>query len=142
MTDPPAERVSAINKAFVALYELAVYLRSERGCPWDREQSLESIQKCLCEETAELGEAIGTGKPAEISEEWGDVLFMLLMLAVIGEEAGHFNTAEAMRSIEAKMIRRHPHVFGGSDVYAWSTSTDGVYPLPVDIWGNIESYAK
>ncbi len=134
MTDSPAERVSAINKAFVALYELALYLRSECGCPWDREQNLESMQKCLCEETAELGEAIGAGKPAEISEEWGDVLFMLLMLAVIGEESGHFNTEEAMRSIEAKMIRRHPHVFGSSDI-------DSIESL-IEQWDRIKAEEK
>ena len=115
-SDHPAERVSATADAFIALYKLVRYLRGEHGCPWDREQSLESMPERLREEVSELGEEIDKGEPEGISEEWGDVLFVLLMIAVIGEQDGRFDTEKAMRSIEAKMIRRHPHVFGGSDV--------------------------
>jgi tetrapyrrole methylase family protein/MazG family protein len=116
MTDYPTERISSIAEAFIALYKLVLYLRGEKGCPWDREQSLGSMYDCLQEETSELGEEIAKHEPGGISEEWGDVLFILLMLAAIGEDEGVFDTDEAMRSIEAKMIRRHPHVFGGSDI--------------------------
>ena len=118
MNDHPAERISSIADAFTALYKLVLYLRGGRGCPWDREQSLASMHSCLLEETSELGEEIEKRAPDGISEEWGDVFFILLMLAVIGEQEGGFDTEKAMRSIEAKMIRRHPHVFGGSDVDA------------------------
>lgn len=118
MNDHPAERISSIADAFTALYKLVLYLRGGRGCPWDREQSLASMHECLLEETSELGEEIEKRAPDGISEEWGDVFFILLMLAVIGEQEGSFDTEKAMRSIEAKMIRRHPHVFGGSDVDA------------------------
>jgi tetrapyrrole methylase family protein/MazG family protein len=116
MTDHPAERISSITNAFTALYKLVLYLRGGQGCPWDKEQSLLSMHDCLREETAELGDEITKHNPDGISEEWGDVFFILLMLAVIGEQDGIFDTEKAMRSIEAKMIRRHPHVFGGSDV--------------------------
>jgi tetrapyrrole methylase family protein/MazG family protein len=118
MNNSPADDFPAVKEAFAALYELALYLRSDVGCPWDREQNLESMHKFLLEEATELGEAIDAGNDEGISEEWGDVLFMLLMLAAIGKEADHFNTERAMRSIEAKMIRRHPHVFGRTDVNA------------------------
>ena len=118
MTDYPPERIFAIGEAFTSLYKLVLYLRGEHGCPWDRAQDLESMRECLGEETLELGHEIEKNDPGGISEEWGDVLFILLMLAVIGEQGGDFNPEEAMRSIEAKMIRRHPHVFGSSDIEA------------------------
>jgi len=118
MTDYPAGRISAIAEAFSALYKLVLYLRGEQGCPWDRAQSLKSMHECLREETLELGEEIEKNDREGIREEWGDVLFILLMLAVIGEQTGCFDSEKAMRSVEAKMIRRHPHVFGSSDVDA------------------------
>ncbi|RJP73891.1 MAG: nucleoside triphosphate pyrophosphohydrolase [Candidatus Abyssobacteria bacterium SURF_17] len=118
MTDDPKEYAAHVANSFAALYELAQYLRSEHGCPWDRAQGLESMLTCLREETEELEEAV-TGKEANgISEEWGDLLFILLMFAVIAEESHGVTAAEAMRAIEAKMIRRHPHVFGSSAVGA------------------------
>ena len=113
MTDYPTERISAAGHAFGALYELARYLRGEHGCPWDRAQDLKGMQKCLREEVAELDDAIDADSAGELEEEWGDVLFMLLMIAVIGGEEGRFNLENALRAIEAKMVRRHPHVFGG-----------------------------
>lgn len=118
MTDYPPDRIAAISQAFSALFELARYLRGEHGCPWDREQTLQSMDECLREETGELGDAIKQNDTEGISEEWGDVLFILLMLAIIGEEATDFKIEEAIQSIESKMIRRHPHVFGSSDVNA------------------------
>jgi tetrapyrrole methylase family protein/MazG family protein len=118
MTDYPTEHISAISEAFSALYRLVLYLRSEQGCPWDRAQDLDSMFECLREETGELGDEIKKKKNDGITEEWGDAFFILLMLAVIGEEAGSFDTQKALRLIEAKMIRRHPHVFGSTDVDA------------------------
>ena len=118
MTDYPAGRIAAIAEAFSALYKLVLYLRGEQGCSWDRAQSLKSMHECLREETLELGEEIEKNDREGIREEWGDVLFILLMLAVIGEQTGCFDSEKAMRSVEAKMIRRHPHVFGSSDVDA------------------------
>ncbi|UCD56886.1 MAG: nucleoside triphosphate pyrophosphohydrolase [Candidatus Hydrogenedentota bacterium] len=118
MTHYPTERTSAIANAFAALYELALYLRSEHGCPWDRAPGLESMHKWLRDETLELGDAIDENDSGGIAEEWGDVLFILLMLVAIAEEAGHFKVEEALRSVEAKMIRRHPHLFGSGSLGA------------------------
>lgn len=118
MNDHPTDRISSIGKALAALYELVLYLRGEHGCPWDKAQDLESMYKYLRDETAELGDEIEKNEPDGIVEEWGDVLFILLMVAVIGEETGRFNIEKALKSVEAKMIRRHPHVFGGSDASA------------------------
>ncbi len=118
MTDYPTGRISEIAEAFTALYKLVHYLRSEHGCPWDRAQDLKSMHECLLEESRELGDEIEKKEPEGISEEWGDVLFILLMLAVMGEQAEAFDTGKAMRAVETKMIRRHPHVFGSSDVDA------------------------
>ncbi|GAB4347466.1 MAG: hypothetical protein Kow0099_29470 [Candidatus Abyssubacteria bacterium] len=114
MSDHPTGPTTPLAAAFAALYELVVHLRSERGCPWDREQTLQSMRSYLHSEAAELGEAIEKGDHKGITEEWGDVLFILLMIAVIAEEAGHFDLAKAMHAVESKMIRRHPHVFGNS----------------------------
>jgi tetrapyrrole methylase family protein/MazG family protein len=118
MKQYPTERTPAIANAFAALYELALYLRSEHGCPWDRAQGLESMHKYLRDETSELGDAIDENDSHGIAEEWGDVLFILLMLAAIAEEAGRFKAEEALRSVEAKMVRRHPHVFGSGSLGA------------------------
>jgi MazG family protein len=105
----------SIGKALSTLYELVLYLRGEHGCPWDRAQDLKSMYPYLHNETVELGDEISKNKPAGIIEEWGDVLFILMMIATIAEETGQFSIEEAIHSIEAKMIRRHPHVFGSSD---------------------------
>jgi len=118
MTDRPDDRTAMLADAFAALFNLASYLRGEHGCPWDKAQGLESMHECLRGETDELGQDIEKRNFDGITEEWGDVLFMLLMIAVIAEENGDFGIEAAMRDIEAKMIRRHPHVFGNSDVCA------------------------
>lgn len=134
MTDHPPDRTSHIARAFTALYELVHYLRGRHGCPWDRAQGLDSMLKYLRDETAELGEAVGGNEPGEISEEWGDVVFILLMFAVIAEETGNFKTEEALRAIEAKMIRRHPHVF--------ATSSAGAVEEIIGQWEKIKAKEK
>jgi tetrapyrrole methylase family protein/MazG family protein len=134
MTDNPRDGASPIAGAFLALYELARYLRSEHGCPWDREQGLQSMSKYLVEETSELEDAINRSDSPGISEEWGDTIFMLLMLASIAEETGNFKTENALHSIEEKMIRRHPHVFGGAKV--------GSAKELLDQWENIKAKEK
>ncbi len=107
-----------IAQAFEALYELVLYLRGENGCPWDKAQGLESIFDCIKEEAGELGEALQEGNFDGVSEEWGDTLFTCLMFSAIAEESGRFSPEQALRAIEAKMIRRHPHIFGSSSVSA------------------------
>ncbi|GHF97935.1 nucleoside triphosphate pyrophosphohydrolase [Deinococcus piscis] len=87
-------------------------LRAPDGCPWDREQTHESLRPYLLEEAAEAVDAVAQG-PAELCSELGDVLLQVAFHAVIAEEAGTFGYADIERSIVDKMVRRHPHVFGG-----------------------------
>ncbi len=87
-------------------------LRSERGCPWDREQNHHSIRSALIEETYEVVEAIDRDDPVLLREELGDLLFQIFFHAQIETEEGRFGTAEIVDDICKKMIYRHPHVFG------------------------------
>lgn len=82
------------------------------GCPWDREQTPESLCDYVVEESYELIEAIRSGQPDEAREELGDVLFLLAFIAVLFERRGAFDLSEAIENNTAKMVRRHPHVFG------------------------------
>ena len=99
------------------LWEIVGRLRS--GCPWDRKQTPESVQTYLIEEAHEGAAAVRAGKTAEVAEELGDLLFMVLFLTYLYEERGDFSLDEVCERITEKMIRRHPHVFG--DVKVSST---------------------
>jgi tetrapyrrole methylase family protein/MazG family protein len=96
-----------------ALVRLIARLRAEDGCPWDRKQTPHTLSAYLIEEMYELVEAITADDTDAICEELGDVLFQLLFLAVLYQECGRFTLNEALERIEDKMVRRHPHVFGG-----------------------------
>jgi tetrapyrrole methylase family protein/MazG family protein len=113
-----SSKTAPIALAFQALYELVLYLRGENGCPWDKAQGLGSIMDCIKEEAGELAEALKQEDSAGMSEEWGDTIFTFLMFAAIAEENGRFGVEQALRAVEAKMIRRHPHIFGSSNVSA------------------------
>lgn len=95
-------------------------LRSENGCPWDREQTHESLRPCMMEEAAELVAAIRilkkTGDPENLAEELGDVLLQVVMHAQIAAEEGLFTMEDVVNRISEKMVRRHPHVFGDVSV--------------------------
>lgn len=91
-------------------------LRAPDGCPWDREQSHESLRPYLLEEAAEAVEAIESGDVAWMADELGDVLLQVAFHAVIGEESGRFRYEDIEGSIVNKLIRRHPHVFGDTQV--------------------------
>jgi len=97
---------------FQVLLDLARYLRSPEGCPWDREQTSCDFAKFACEEGRELLEAFETSDNAHIEEEFGDTLFCMLGVAAAAEAEGRFNVAEAFQRAHEKMIRRHDHVFG------------------------------
>jgi MazG family protein len=81
------------------------------GCPWDREQTLESLRPYLIEEAFEVLEAIETGTPAEHCEELGDLLMNIVFHAALREQEGAFTIDDVVRSISDKLVRRHPHVF-------------------------------
>jgi tetrapyrrole methylase family protein/MazG family protein len=87
-------------------------LRSEEGCPWDREQDHKSIRKDFIEETYEVIEAIDTEDPVLLREELGDVLLQVAFHAQIEREQGRFDLGEVANDVCAKLIHRHPHVFG------------------------------
>lgn len=87
-------------------------LRAPDGCPWDREQTHESLRPHLLEEAAEAVDALAGGVDAEIVEELGDVLLHVGFHAVIAEEDGRWSYPDVERSLVEKLVRRHPHVFG------------------------------
>lgn len=82
------------------------------GCPWDKEQTPESLADYVIEESHELVSAIRSGNVGDVREELGDVAFLLLFVARLYEKRGQFNFDDALNASRAKMIRRHPHVFG------------------------------
>jgi MazG family protein len=110
---PDGEAVAA---AFRRFCEVIARLRSPDGCPWDREQTLASIKPYTLEETYELLEAIDSGDNAAIQEELGDVLLQVVLDAQIASDEGRFDIVAVIRQITAKMIERHPHVFGDVQV--------------------------
>lgn len=91
-------------------------LRGPQGCPWDREQTLQSLKPCLVEETCELLEAIDSDDPDAHAEELGDVLLQVVFQADIRAEAGTFDFDQVAHRLADKLVRRHPHVFGDLDV--------------------------
>ena len=99
-----------------AIFEVVAQLRAPDGCPWDREQTHESLRPYLLEETYELLEAIDSADDAKIKEELGDLLLQVAMHAEIAAQEGRFNAAEVSEGVAAKMVARHPHVFGTTSV--------------------------
>ncbi|MBQ3125790.1 MAG: nucleoside triphosphate pyrophosphohydrolase [Clostridia bacterium] len=100
------------NYTFDDLCTIMVILRSEEGCPWDREQTHRSIRQNFIEETYEVIEAIDTENPDLLREELGDVLLQVIFHARMEEEAGRFAIDDVTNDICAKLIHRHPHIFG------------------------------
>lgn len=97
---------------FQTLLDLAKKLRSETGCPWDREQTVASMREHILEEAEEVAEAIEKGNDAELAEEMGDLLFNLIMIAQIASEEGRFDMAKVMEKSAKKLVDRHTWVFG------------------------------
>ena len=94
------------------LLELMDFLRSDRGCPWDRIQTHESIQGNMLEEAYEAVDAIQSGNPDQLREELGDVLMQVVFHSSMAEEAGRFTFEEVVSGICRKLISRHSHLFG------------------------------
>lgn len=97
---------------FVELLAVMARLRGEGGCPWDREQTRESLRPFLVEEAYEVLEALPDGDPARLREELGDLLFQVVFHTQIAQERGEFSMADLLAALVDKMVRRHPHVFG------------------------------
>ncbi len=99
---------------FAKLVALQARLRAPNGCPWDREQTHQSLRKFLIEETYEVLDAMDSGDPRKFSSELGDLLLQVVFHANLAEASGRFTISDVIESVHEKMIRRHPHVFGNA----------------------------
>ncbi|MBU0519661.1 nucleoside triphosphate pyrophosphohydrolase [bacterium] len=101
---------------FRELVEIIAKLRSPEGCPWDREQTFESLRPYLLEETYEILQTIDDHDFARLQEELGDLMMHIVFDAQLGREQDLFDIDDVLRTINQKLIRRHPHVFGDTEV--------------------------
>src|ERR1700690_3539561 len=112
----PAAQTATDPARAAALFEQSVSimarLRAPGGCPWDREQSFDSIRKYTLEETYEVFDAIERRDFPHLAEELGDLLLQVLFYSEMAANEGHFSIAEVLEHLNNKLIRRHPHVFG------------------------------
>jgi len=97
------------------LIKIMSALRGKKGCPWDREQTMESLKPFIVEEAYEVLEAIDEKNPEAVKEELGDLLFQIVFQCQIAKEKGEFEMSDVIEKIGRKMIARHPHVFGDAD---------------------------
>src|SRR5436190_6200218 len=100
---------------FRRLVDIMSTLRSPDGCPWDRAQTIDTLEPFVLEETYEVIEAIDAHDHAALCEELGDFVFEAVFLAQLEAEAGHFTIADSVKSIADKLIRRHPHIFARAE---------------------------
>lgn len=122
------------GETFAAFVDTVAALRAPNGCPWDREQTHESIARNMIEEAYEAVDAIEQHDAAHLREELGDVLLQVVLQSQIAADAGEFTVADVCRDVNAKMIRRHPHVFGE----AAAGSAEDV----LSIWDNVKLAEK
>jgi len=111
----PAKKASAnprFGKLFEDLVELQIRLLAPNGCPWDREQTHESLRTYLIEEAYEVLDALEFGDPDKFAEELGDLLLQIIFHSQLASQAGRFNVGDVIERVHTKMVRRHPHVFG------------------------------
>ncbi len=111
-----AALAGGVGEWFEKLVAVQGRLRAPDGCPWDREQTHESLRTYLIEEAYEVLEALEAGDDAKFADELGDLLLQVLFHADIAREDGRFDVVDVIRAIHDKMIRRHPHVFGDVNV--------------------------
>lgn len=97
---------------FQELVDICKKLRSEEGCPWDRQQTFESMKKCILEESDEVAKAIENNDIPNLEEELGDLLFNIFIIAQIASEKGDFDLKSVLEKISTKIIERHTWVFG------------------------------
>jgi MazG family protein len=111
---------------FTRLVEIMATLRGPDGCPWDREQTIDTLKPFVLEETYEVIEAIDAQDHDALREELGDFVFEAVFLAQLEAEAGRFTIADSLRSVADKLVRRHPHVFAQAEGEAPIASADRV----------------
>jgi len=112
----PTAAINYQPSTFDRLCEIVAQLRAPGGCPWDREQTNESLLPALIEEAYEVAGAVRTKDDANFREELGDLLLLIVMHAEIAGEAGRFKIDNVISEVSEKLIRRHPHVFGNLTV--------------------------
>jgi len=110
-----ADHLPPVTEKFAKLCDIVAKLRAPDGCPWDREQTNESLLPALIEEAYEVAEAARAQDDAHFREELGDLLLLVVMHAQIAAGAGRFNIEQVIDEVSNKLVRRHPHVFGTSD---------------------------
>lgn len=114
--------------------DIIAKLRAPGGCPWDMEQTHESLKKCLIEESGEVIEAIDNNDDENLCEELGDLLLQVVMHAQIATEEGRFTMDDVVQGVSEKMVRRHPHVFGDAKV---TSVEEGL-----NLWNTIKKQEK
>jgi len=119
-----------VGASFEAFQEIIAHLRAPDGCPWDREQTHQTLRKHLIEESYETLAAMDENDPGKMREEFGDLLLQVVLNAQIGYEYGEFTMSDVLKGIYDKIVRRHPHVFGQVEV-------DGVGQVLTN-WENIK----
>ena len=111
MTDTPGSAPFQFRR----LLDIVAELRSDHGCPWDREQTPASLRPYIVEEAHEVVEAIDSADPSRLCDELGDLLLQVVLQAQLAAEQGLFDAGDVCRAIGDKMVRRHPHVFGEAE---------------------------
>jgi len=137
LTPPPVSTADeTAGDRFERLVQLMRTLRSPGGCAWDREQTLGTLRPFVLEEAYEVVDAIDRGDPTALCDELGDLLLEAVFVAQICADEGHFTIADAADAINAKLVRRHPHVFGDG------VTTDGSTLSPSEVkeqWEQIKT---
>jgi tetrapyrrole methylase family protein/MazG family protein len=115
MPENASQEKLAAGLGFTRLVEIMARLRAPGGCPWDREQTFDTIKPYLLEETYEVMDAIDARDWQELADELGDLLLQVVFFSQMAAEQGYFDVADSIAAINNKLIRRHPHVFGDGD---------------------------
>jgi nucleoside triphosphate diphosphatase len=132
VSDVDSEWTREVAESFARAVAIMHRLRAPGGCPWDREQSFDSIRKYTLEETYEVLDAIERRDWPELKDELGDLLLQVLFYAEMAAEARHFTLREVIDGLNRKLIRRHPHVFGEEAAAAAGNSASGLNVNEID----------
>jgi MazG family protein len=120
------------GRQFAEAVAIMARLRAPGGCPWDREQTFDSIRKYTLEETYEVFDAIERRNWADLKEELGDLLLQVLFYSEMADEAGDFSISDVIEGLNRKLIRRHPHVFGDEAAAAAGNVAEGLVTDGID----------
>lgn len=136
------------GRRFAEAVGIMARLRGPDGCPWDREQSFSTIRKYTLEEVYEVFDAIEREDWDELKGELGDLLLQVLFYAQMADELGHFSTADVLETLNGKLVRRHPHVFGDEAAAAAGNRAEGMETDGIDSgqvlrnWEEIKKFEK